>query len=69
VRISLPPMMSGMSTTSAAIAARRAFRDTFSGDPGAYDRIGSFTAGITLRIPEKSEAIGAPFERGETVRL
>ena len=39
--------------TFAAIDASRAFSDAFSGEPGAYDLMGSLTAGRTLRIPEK----------------
>ena len=35
VRISLPPMISGMSTVSAAIVLRRALSDARSGEPGA----------------------------------
>jgi hypothetical protein len=35
VQISLPPMISGMSTVSAAIVFRRALSDARSGEPGA----------------------------------
>ncbi len=35
VRISLPPMIRGMSRRSAAIDRRRAFSSAFSGEPGA----------------------------------
>jgi hypothetical protein len=51
VRISSPPMTIGISTRSPAIEASLAFRRSRSGDPGAYDRTGSFTAGGTRRIP------------------
>src|SRR5512132_1767196 len=51
VRTCLPPMTSGMSMRSAAIALRRALSSARSGDPGAYARTGSLTGGGTLRFP------------------
>jgi len=41
VRISLPPMISGISGHSFSIAARRDFSAARSGEPGAYDLMGS----------------------------
>jgi hypothetical protein len=48
---SLPPMISGMSTFSLAIAFSLALSDARSGLPGAYERIGSLTGGGTRRCP------------------
>src|SRR5687768_14106057 len=49
VRISRPPMMTGMSARSFAIRSRRALSSTRSGDPGAYDLTGSLIGVGTLR--------------------
>src|ERR1043166_6196068 len=51
---SLPPMMSGMTIFSPAIASSRALSDARSGVPGAYERIGSLTGGGTRRRPLKA---------------
>src|SRR5436190_23761570 len=48
---SLPPMTSGMSIFSLAIALSLAFSDARSGEPGAYERIGSLMGGGTRRCP------------------
>jgi hypothetical protein len=58
VRISLPPMMIGMSSFSPAICFRRAFSSARSGVPGAYDRLGSFTGGGTRRAEVCGVATG-----------
>ena len=49
VRISFPPMITGISTRSEDIEARRALSSARSGDPGTYDLTGSLTATGTLR--------------------
>ena len=45
VRTALPPMIIGMSMVSPAISANRALSDARSGEPGAYERMGSLTGG------------------------
>src|SRR5262249_40181972 len=50
-------MMSGMSIFSLAICFSRALSDARSGEPGAYDRMGSFTGGGTRRWPLKAEIV------------
>ena len=59
VRISVPPMMSGMSIFSAAIDFSRAFSSARSGEPGAYERLASLIGCGTRRTPANA-AIGAP---------
>src|SRR5678815_272915 len=51
LRNSSPPMMIGISIRSPAIDASRALSDVRSGDPGAYERTGSFTGVGTRRMP------------------
>src|SRR5690349_11150355 len=46
-------MMMGISIRSDAIEASRSFNAVFSGEPGAYERTGSFIAGGTRRLPLK----------------
>src|SRR5690349_16994760 len=58
VFMSLPPMMSGMSTFSPAICFRRLLIDARSDEPAAYERTGSLSGGGTRRWPLNAE-IGA----------
>ena len=51
VRISLPLMTSGISGHSCSMAASRALTSARSGEPGAYDLIGSLTAVGIRRTP------------------
>src|SRR5262245_59888357 len=51
VRISRPPMTSGISIFSAAIAFSRFLSSARSGDPGAYERLGSLIGSGMRRTP------------------
>ena len=51
VRISFPPMTSGISGHSFSIAARRVLSAARSGEPGAYERMGSFVIAAGRRLP------------------
>ena len=46
-----PPITSGIASRSAAISSRRCLSSARSGEPGRYDRIGSFTAAGGRKIP------------------
>ncbi len=51
VRTSSPPMISGISISEACSSASLALSDVFSGEPGAYDLIGSLTGWGTRNAP------------------
>src|SRR5262245_16297963 len=51
VRISFPPTTIGMSATSPPIRLSSAFKASRSGEPGAYDRIGSFRGLGRFHVP------------------
>ncbi len=51
VETSLPPMTSGIETRSLSISRRRFFSSSRSGEPGAYDLMGSLTGGGGVKMP------------------
>src|SRR5687768_17379033 len=57
VRISRPPITSGMSRVSAAIFSSRVLSSARSGEPGAYERFGSLTGCGTRRPPPKAASV------------